>query len=128
MKRSAQHVECAEQIDIDDGLERVGGHAERRRHKIASRPGQNNIDLAVSRPRLRQRPIDGSEIAHIGRHAERLVARIAQALCCGLDLFGRSADQGDFGTRLGKAERHAEIDAAGRTGDESHLARQQAVA
>ena len=71
MERCAQHIERAQQIDIDHRLERVGRDAQRRGDEIAGRPSQDDVDLTISIAGRRKGLIHGVEITHIGGEPHR---------------------------------------------------------
>ena len=122
LMRRAHDVEGAEQIDIDDGLERIRRHAEHGGGKITGGPGNQHIDFAELGMRIGQRRRNGRGIAHIGGAAHRLAAQPRQFRDRRLNFVFGAADHRHFGSVRSKAARDAEIDAAGAAGNKNRTA------
>ena len=120
----AEHVEGAEQVDIDHGLERIGRHPQHRREEIPRRARDHDVERAELIARLFERAADRAEIAHVGAEADRIVADLGG----GIRGFLRIApDHRDLCAEFGVALGDTQIDAAGAAGDEGDFAFEQAI-
>jgi hypothetical protein len=62
---AAKYIESAVQIDIDHGAKTVGGQTQHRRHKIARRSGDDDIQRTELFRRIFKNRPGGGKVAHI---------------------------------------------------------------
>ena len=120
--RAAQHVERAEEIDVDDGLEAVRRHAKGRGGEIPGGARHQDVDVAKRVVRRFSAAVVRLGIAHVGSVADRFAAEAFEAARGRVDLVLRAAEHGQRGAGLGKRLGDAEVDAAGAAGDEHRTA------
>ena len=82
-ERRAADVECALEIDVDDGAEAVRRKLFRRAEEISGRAVDDDVDVAEALDRRGDRLLDLLEVAHVRRDGEGLAA------CRRRILFGR---------------------------------------
>jgi hypothetical protein len=121
LERRATGVEGAEQIDVDDGLESVGGHAENGSRKISGRSADYEIDLAVliarSLDRRRQRVV----VTHIGRMSRRHAIALSDFRRRIIELLLRTPNQRNLRPILRVPPRNREVDPAAAAGNDGSL-------
>ncbi len=126
-KAGAKDIEGADQVDVHHGLEAVGGHAQRRRDKVAGRARDHDVDRAEFVARARECRFHRGVVAHIGRHANSAATGINDAGRRRGNALGVAADQRQAGARLGEVPGDAQVDAGRGAGDEHDLAGQDVV-
>src|SRR5882672_12477296 len=68
---STENVECAVQVNIDDGPEGVGGYAQRGRHEIPGSAGDDDVERAKGRDRRVERRASDGVVSDVTRKIER---------------------------------------------------------
>ena len=114
-----EHVESAEQVDIDHGLEGIGAHPQHRREEVARRPRDDDIHRAEPIADIFHRCADRTVIAHIAGQPDCAVANLCR---CVRGLLRIAPEYGDFRAQLGKALGDPEVDPAGAARDKRDLA------
>src|SRR5205823_2176310 len=111
-------VERTEQIDVDDGLEPVGGHAECRRGKVSGGSAHDDVDFSMRIARAFNGGCECVVIAHVSRMVRCGTASARYLANCRVELLFRAAYQRNRGTMLGEASSDREIDPTTTAGNE----------
>jgi len=127
VERGSEHVERAEQVNLDHRTEGVGRQPGRGRKEIACGARDDHVDLAPLLGSCSERTRNGVEVANVGNHADGVGARRLHALSRDSNPLLIAADDRDVGAHLAEAFGDAEVDARGSASDENGLALEGAL-
>src|SRR5688572_5841161 len=119
LEDSPARIERAKKINVDNRLESIRRHSQRRSRKVSGGSTHHDIDLPellASGGNCRgERPI----VTHISRKSGCRPSIFRNSPGCGVELLLRPADQRQLRPMLGEAFRNCEVDPASPTGHES---------
>jgi hypothetical protein len=121
LERCSTSVESAEEIDIDDRLERVRGHAKRRCREVSGSAADDQIDFAMRVARSLDCAGECVVIPDIGWMSGCNASCFANLVRGSIEFLTSPADQRNPGAVLGESLRDGEIDPASATSDDGGL-------
>lgn len=119
----AQHVKCADEVDVDHGPKAVGRQIKRTGQEVARRTRHQHVNVAPRGMHLGQHLLHARGVAHVTRVPQHRLA-VARQLRLGRDhAVGIAAHHRHARASCGIGVGNAQVDAAGATRDEHRAGR-----